>query len=221
MSADGTAYVSTGPAGLIVAVDAAGRQKPFAKLDVGPRGFLMCLAFDSKGALYATAISGDSAVHGLWRFTPDGHGSRVAALPAHSAPNGLAIDETHAQVLIADSFGGVVWRVPVNGGAAEVWARDPLLAPRPLIGRFPGANGLQRVGDAIVVTVSDRSLVLRFPITASGAAGAPHIDANALAADDFAADSMEHCISRRIRSTRSCALRRPARAPSSRVPGRA
>ena len=39
LSADGTAFVSTGPAGVIVAVDAAGKQRPFAKLDVEREGF--------------------------------------------------------------------------------------------------------------------------------------------------------------------------------------
>lgn len=187
LSANGTAFVSTGPAGVIISVDASGKQRQFAKLDVGPQGFLMCLAFDSQGGLYATAISANPLIHGLWRFRADGTGGQIATLPPQAAPNGLALDEGHAQVLIADSFGGVVWSVPMQGGKAQVWTRDRLLAPRPLVGRFPGANGLQRVGEAIIVTVSDRSLVLRFPITASGAAGQPQIVAAALPADDFAA----------------------------------
>ncbi|HUI60763.1 MAG TPA: hypothetical protein VLX90_11090, partial [Steroidobacteraceae bacterium] len=143
-------------------------------------------AFDLKGRLYVTVISANPAVHGVWRFTSDGHGARITTLPPGSAPNGLALDEAHGLMLIADSFGGVIWRAAMSGGAGEAWIRDPLLAPRPLVGRFPGANGLQRAGTAVLVTVSDRGLLLRVPITSTGAAGPVEVVAAGLPGDDFA-----------------------------------
>jgi hypothetical protein len=81
---------------------------------------------------------------------------------------------------------GVLWQVPVSGGVAKVWLRSELLLPRPLVGRFPGANGLQRVGATVVVAVSDRSLLLQIPINGDGSAGSPAILGYAVPTDDFA-----------------------------------
>lgn len=182
---DGRLHVSTGPTGGIVTVDANGLVTPFATVDVGPGGFMMCLAFDRHGALYATVNSKLPQSHGLWRFDANAQGTRIAALPPGSVPNGLAVDE-RGQVLIADSFGGVIWSVPPTGGEARVWLKSALLAPRPLVGKYPGANGLQRTNDSVFVAVSDRSLLLRIPVAADGSAGTPMIHAAGLPGDDFA-----------------------------------
>jgi sugar lactone lactonase YvrE len=109
----------------------------------------------------------------------------MAALPAGSVPNGLAVD-ARGNVYVADSFGGVLWRVNAGASQAEVWLKHAWLAPRPLVGRYPGANGLQIAQDAVYVAVSDRSLLLRVPIAADGTAGAPQIYASGLPGDDFA-----------------------------------
>jgi sugar lactone lactonase YvrE len=185
---DGRLFVSTGMDGAIVTLDAAGNVKPFAKLDVGAGGFMMCLAFDRPGTLYATVNSRAPGVHGVWRFDREGRASRVVALPPGSAPNGLALDD-RGNLLVADSFAGLIWRVPVAGGPAEPWLRHRYLVPRPLVGRFPGANGMQRFGDAVIVAVSDRSLLLRIPILENGGPGAPEILASGLPGDDFAVAS--------------------------------
>jgi len=185
VSPTGRVYVSTGFAGGIVTVDGAGKVEPFTALDVGPGGLMMCLAFDRDGTLYATANSRNPAVHGVWRFASDGEGARIAGLPPGSAPNGIALDG-HRGLLVADSFGGVIWRVPLDGGEASVWLRHEWLLPRPLVGRFPGANGLQRSGRDVIVASSDRSLLIRVPILPDGSAGAPQIVASGMPADDFA-----------------------------------
>lgn len=182
---DGTLFVSTGFDGGIVTIGRDGTVRPFARLDVGPGGLMMCLAFDAGGTLYASVSARSPEVHGIWRFERSGSGRRIAALPAHAMPNGLALDG-RGQVLVADSFGGLIWRAPSGGGAAQPWLRHPLLTPRPLVGRFPGANGLQRAGDAVLISVSDRSLLLRVPIGPDGAPGEPEIVSGTLPGDDFA-----------------------------------
>jgi sugar lactone lactonase YvrE/predicted ester cyclase len=182
---DGRLFVSTGLDGGIVTVDVAGKVTPFATVDVGPGGLMMCLAFDRAGGLYATVNSRVSESHGVWRFDASGQGTRIAALPPGSVPNGLAIDD-RGNVLVADSFGGVIWSIPAEGGQPNVWLESPLLAPRPLVGRFPGANGLQRTKDDVFVAVSDRSLLLRIPVAEDGSAQAPIVHAAGLPGDDFA-----------------------------------
>ena len=185
MAADGTLYVSTGIDGGISIIDRTRIVKPFAKLDVGPGGFMMCVAFDPHGVLYATVSSRKPEMLGVWRFDAGGRGTRVGALPMGAAPNGFAFDG-RGNVLIADSFGGVIWRLSTSGGTAQVWLRHPWLTPRPLVGRFPGANGLQRAGNSIVVAVSDRSRLIRVPIRADGSAGEPSIISATTPVDDFA-----------------------------------
>lgn len=182
---DGSLFVSTGIDGAIAMIDTRRKVTPFAKLDVGPGGFMMCLAFDPQGVLFATVNSRNPAILGLWRFDQAGNGTRVGALPPGAVPNGLAFDG-RGNVLIADSFGGVIWRLPATGGEPQVWLRHPWLTPRPLVGRYPGANGLQRAGQSVIVAVSDRSLLLRVPIGAEGVAGAPEIVSANIPADDFA-----------------------------------
>jgi sugar lactone lactonase YvrE len=185
VAADGRLFVSTGPDGGISVVGPNGHVSPFARVEVGPGGFMMCLAFDRAGTLHATVNSANDDVRGVWRFAADGRGTRIAALPPGAVPNGLAIDG-RGDVLVADSFGGVVWKVPAAGGPPTAWLRHAWLTPRPLVGRYPGANGLQVAGDAVYVAVSDRGLLLRVPLTAGGDAGTPEIYANGLPADDFA-----------------------------------
>jgi hypothetical protein len=182
---DGTLYVSTGLDGGIVRIDENGAVKPFAAVDVGAGGFMMCLALGSDGVLYATVNSRKPDVLGIWRFDRSGRGVRIAALPEGATPNGIALDG-RGNALAADSFGGVIWRVPLAGGAPEVWLRDSRLLPRPLVGRFPGANGLQRAGATVFVAVSDRSLLLGIPILDDVKAGEPRIVSSTLAGDDFA-----------------------------------
>lgn len=182
---DGRFFLSMGSAGEIIILTPDGKLQPFAKLPVGPGGFMMCLAFDASGTLYASVNSQDGAVRGVWAFDLSQHGHRLAALPEGAFANGIALDG-HGHIIVADSFMGVLWQVPVMGGDARIWLRSELLLPRPLIGQFPGANGLQRVGKTVVVAVSDRSLLLQIPINVDGSAGAPTVLANAVPTDDFA-----------------------------------
>jgi sugar lactone lactonase YvrE/predicted ester cyclase len=182
---DGLLYLSTGMDGGISRVARDGSIQPFAHVDVGPGGLMMCLAFNSRGVLFSTVNSRDGATMGVWRFAAGGQGVRVAPLPATAVPNSLAFDG-QGNVLVADSFGGVIWRVPEAGGPAQAWFRNPLLAPRPLVGRFPGANGLQRDANSIIVAVSDRSQLLRVPITSKGDPGRPSLISSTIPVDDFA-----------------------------------
>ncbi|KJY25719.1 hypothetical protein, partial [Streptomyces sp. NRRL S-495] len=142
------------------------------------------LARAHDGTLYFAYATGTEDLTGIWRLCPGGEPERIAALPANSLPNGLALDE-HAGVLYsADSALGLVRVVPTTGGApVVVWSDDALLKPT---GAF-GANGLKVHRGAVWVSNTDSGSLLRIPIGQDGSAGPVEVRADGLAGlDDFA-----------------------------------
>jgi len=141
------------------------------------------IARAADGTLFVAYAAGDSRSTGLWRVRPGGEPQRIAALPATSFPNGIALDGTSKNVYIADSSLGTVWKVPVRGGAARRWATDPALDRT----SFAGANGLKFHGGAVWVTNTDEGTLLRIPVSGRGSAGAVQVRATGLTnVDDFA-----------------------------------
>lgn len=92
---------------------------------------------------YSVWALGNAARNGVYTVLPDGTSKRIAALPADSGPNGLAIDPAGRTLYIADSFKATIWSVPVSGGSATPWLTDPALAPVPTEALPIGANGLR------------------------------------------------------------------------------
>jgi hypothetical protein len=80
-----------------------------------------------------------------------------------SFPNGIT--QARKEYLVADSFGGTIWRVNLTKRNLEPWLRDDLLAPTP--GR-QGANGLKANGDWVYVSNTSRGAVYRIQIDAKG-----------------------------------------------------
>jgi sugar lactone lactonase YvrE len=136
------------------------------------------------GTLYFLYAAGDADLTGVWRLSP--HASapeRIAALPATSLPNGLALDPRGGTLYVADSTLGRIWAVPVTGGTATVWSAAPELAST----GYLGANGLKVHGDAVWVSNTDRGTVARIPVLPDGAAGPARVWADGLPTiDDFA-----------------------------------
>lgn len=188
---DGALLVTVLGSGRIVKVSPDGETATFATLPLGGTpeqpGSIMCLARSRSGALYATAHSPDPARHGVWVIGRDGRSRPLAALPPDSIPNGIAIGD-NGQIYVADSRLGTLWRIDPASGDAERWFSDPLVAARPYIGQYPGANGLQHAAGTLFAANSDRGLVVAIPITDAGAPGPARVVADALAADDFAID---------------------------------
>jgi sugar lactone lactonase YvrE len=136
------------------------------------------------GTLYFPYAAGDADLTGVWRLSP--HASapeRIAALPATSLPNGLALDPRAGTLYVADSALGRVWAVPVTGGTATVWSAAPELAST----GYLGANGLKVHGDAVWVSNTDKGTVVRIPVLPDGTSGQARIWADGLPTiDDFA-----------------------------------
>ncbi|WP_411149505.1 SMP-30/gluconolactonase/LRE family protein [Streptomyces sp. A30] len=120
---------------------------------------------------YSVWAPGNAARNGVYKLLADGTPQRIAALPADSGPNGLAIDAAGRTLYIADSLKGTIWSVPVSGGSAAPWLTDPALAPVPTEALPIGANGLRFHNGALWVSNFNKGTLLRVPVTATGTAG--------------------------------------------------
>lgn len=178
---DGAIYV-TSFAGEIRRVAADGTWSTFKRF-----AFVGNLAVTADGTLYATAADAPGAPVGVWRVRPGGDWERWGTLPAAVGPNGIALDE-RGHAFVADSSLGVVWHIRAEGGEAERWVASELLAPRPFLATFPGANGVELFGGALYVSNPDRMSVVRVPVLDGGEAGEPAVWATGVAIDDFAFD---------------------------------
>jgi sugar lactone lactonase YvrE len=201
---DGTKYISLALTGEIRKIAPDGTQSTHAWLPIGMPltpcfGFLAGitgLEQDHDGNLYVSVASCILDHRGVWKVAPDGTMTLLANLPKSALPNGIALHRE--QLYVADSF-GLIWRVPVTGGTAEVWANDSLLKPAQNA-VFPGPNGLQVFLGQLYVSNSDQGTILAIPIKLNGTAGPIRVHAtlpddpddpnnpHGLGCDDFAFD---------------------------------
>lgn len=114
---------------------------------------------------YALWAPGNADRNGVYKLLADGTPQRVAALPADSGPNGLAVDAAGRTLYIADSLKGTIWSVPVSGGSATPWLTDAALAPVPTEALPIGANGLRFHNGALWISNFNKGTLLRVPIT--------------------------------------------------------
>ena len=140
------------------------------------------IARSHDGTVYLLDCTGNADT-GVWRIRRGLAPVHIATLPAASVPNGMALDERHGVLYIADSALATVWRVPIRGGDPVAWASGPALAKT----SFLGANGIKVHQGAVWVTNTDRGTVVNFPIRRDGTAGQLRTAATGLATiDDFA-----------------------------------
>ncbi|SEM03336.1 hypothetical protein [Streptacidiphilus jiangxiensis] len=144
----------------------------------------MGLVRGGDGTVYFLYAAGSRKLTGVWRLRPHGRPERIAALPADSLPNGLALDGHSGTLYVADSALGRVWSVPVGGGRATVWSDASELAAV----HYLGANGIKVHDDAVWVSNTDQGTVVRIPLLPDGRASRdPQVWASGLdAVDDFA-----------------------------------
>ncbi|MFD7834743.1 hypothetical protein [Streptomyces sp. NPDC059761] len=159
------------------------------------------------GTLYFAYATGTSDLTGVWRLRPGGTPHRIAALPADSLPNGLALDGHSGLLYVADSALGTVWRVPEGGGAPTRWATAAELRPA----GFLGANGIKIHNGAAWVTNLDQGTVLRIPLTCHGGGAGP-VETRATGLvdiDDFAFTGADDTLLAAINKDNEVALVRP------------
>ncbi|MYW04740.1 hypothetical protein [Streptomyces sp. SID3343] len=137
---------------------------------------------NTDGTLYVLYATGTADLTGLWRLRPGQAPQRIAALPANSLPNGLALDKRTKRLYITDSVLGTVWTVPTSGGTPTAWSTAPELASA----GFLGANGAKVHNGALWVTNLDQGTLLRIPIRSGNRAGTPQVKASGMVGiDDF------------------------------------
>lgn len=144
------------------------------------------ITLDPQGNLYASVIACEPANRGVWKVSPSGATEILATTPLTGLPNGIGF--YRGDLYVADTILGVVWRVPAEGGVAEVWLDHPLL--KPAGPGLPGANGLQVFRHEIYVANSSQGTILAIPVKHDGQPGNPSVYAVSPGAgcDDFALD---------------------------------
>jgi len=185
---DGNAYVSSMLHGDVLRRTPRGDIDVVVHIDLRLGDLLMCLAFDTERTFYIGVQSTSPELAGIWHFDTAGKGRRVAPLPVHAEPNGLAIDAAGC-VYVADSGLGTIWRLRPGATQVDAWLVHAALARRSVVGFVPGANGLQIRRQEMFVSNSDSGDLLRIPIGRDGAPGVPVVHAAPLAGDDMAIDA--------------------------------
>ncbi|SDK84483.1 hypothetical protein SAMN04488074_107279 [Lentzea albidocapillata subsp. violacea] len=215
LSPNGTAYVAFAKARQIAEISPRGAVRILATLpapadggvNTPAMGFPLTVGIDraSDGTLYFLYATGTADLTGVWRLRPGGTPQRIAALPATSLPNGLALDQRTRSLYVADST-GAVWRVSTKDGAATVWSSDRELAPA----GFLGANGIKLRAGAAWVTNLDQGTIVRIPLHTNGKAGFAQVTATGLTGiDDFAFTGKGNEIIAALNTTNQVALVKP------------
>lgn len=190
----GNMYVSLALTGEIRKIAPDGTQTSLAFLPLGVAdpnaplpGIMGAIDIRIDGTLFVSVASADPAAKGVYSVSPTGVTTQLTTLPPNALPNGIAL--RFGLLHVADSALGVVWRVPVEGGPAEVWIDDPnLLAVPGPIAIAPGANGIQFFRREAYVCNSSAGTIWAYPVDRHGDAGSGRLHAENVPCDDFAFD---------------------------------
>ena len=175
---DDNAYITMAFLGEIRKIAPDLTQSTLTFLPIGPPcgpipTVALGLAIDRHDQLYVALTACDPSNSGIWKVDKDdGSIELLANAPSFVVWNG--IDVHKGFVYAADTFGGLVWRIPTGGGTPEIWADDPLLAIPPG-SPFPGPNGVQFFRGEIYVVNSSTGDIVAFPIEPDGSAGEPSV----------------------------------------------
>lgn len=130
-------------------------------------------------------LTSHGAASFIWHIDTNGKAIQLAQLPGGAWPNGIDFGPD-GMLYSPDSNLGLIWRVDPKSGKVEVALRGPALQARPFISLAPGANGLHFNGRDMLVTVSDRTTVLRYSMDDRGHFATAVMIAKGIPGDDFA-----------------------------------
>ncbi len=162
----------------------AGSVSTLIQLAAPPTGLAML-----DGALYAAVGEPGGAEPVLWRIDPQtGAGAPHQPIAGAIFANGMTPFDSH-RLLVSDSWQGRLYLVDTVAGTTEVWAEDELLTRAPGVDFLPGANGVKRWHDRVLVASNGRALLIEFAVRTDGSAGAAQIVAEQVRVDDLAFDT--------------------------------
>jgi sugar lactone lactonase YvrE len=120
-------------------------------------GALWVLDFGAGNVLHVDPVTGNSSI------------LNSGGAIAHSGLNALTFDKS-GNGYVSDSFNGVIWQIPVNGGTPTAWVTDPLLGPGTGLTPPFGANGLEFNNEGTILFVANTAFhqIIQIPVTTSG-----------------------------------------------------
>jgi len=137
------------------------------------------------GILWVTGGVLGQAPGFIWKLGPDGQPMEWAQVQDAVFLNGCTFHPDGRHLLVCESMTGRVLAIDLTQpGHWSVWITSDEL--RSASAQVPGANGVKILGDHAIVTVTDKSRVLRAVVLADGSAGPLEPFAENLRADDFA-----------------------------------
>ena len=177
---DGRSWLVTSPSDHVVyRVGLDGSVQIAAQFDTMPTGIA---THPVLGTLVAVGTQGQPDCQ-LFSITGDG-ARRVCDLAGVLGANGMAWDGD--RLFVADSARSLVTSVDVADGSTAVWLEHELLTPRNAESKLPGVNGLAVHEGWLVMSSSDRSVIVRAPVSSLKPASELEVLAERLVADDFA-----------------------------------
>ncbi|MET0454294.1 MAG: hypothetical protein ABW137_20870 [Mycobacterium sp.] len=180
LAEDGQSWLVTSPSdNAVYRVRPDGSVHLAAQFDRAPTGIA---THPVMGTLAAVGTQGQPDCQ-LFRITSDGP-QWVCDLPDVLGANGMAWDG--GRLFVADSARSLVVGVDPTLGSATVWLEHELLTPRTAGSTLPGINGLAVHDGWLVMSSTDRSVILRTPVASLEPAAELEVVAQRLVADDFA-----------------------------------
>jgi sugar lactone lactonase YvrE len=160
---------------------ATGATITFAEVPAPPMG----LAFDAAGTLWLTGGTLYEGPGFIWRVERTGRVRRWCELPDATFMNGCTMHSNGRKLLACESSSGHILAIDLGQpGRWDVWLDGDLL--RPIVPKYPGANGIKIRDGWAWISVSGRRMMVRAPIQPDGSAGNLEIAAARLLPDDFA-----------------------------------
>jgi hypothetical protein len=182
-AADGRLIVSVHSEQELVWVDpASGKKDSLARLPHSPTGLSIL------GEHLFVSV-GEPGQRGwtILAVQRDGAWRKVVDLPEALFLNG-STPFRGSSILVVDSILGRAIEIDTRTGAVHTWFHHPLLAKITDEPMIPGVNGVKVFQGHVYFTSTDRAIVLRVPVTASGEPGEPEVLAERFVGDDFAID---------------------------------
>jgi sugar lactone lactonase YvrE len=182
VDAEGAAFVTVYSHYRVDRYDSAtGATATFAEVPAPPMG----LAFDAGGVLWLTGGTLFEKPGFIWRVERSGAVRQWCELPEATFMNGCTMHPNGRTLLACESSSGHILAIDLDQpGRRSVWLQGDRL--RPVVPKWPGANGIKIREGSAWISVSGRRLLVRVPIQPDGSAGAIEIAAGGLCADDFA-----------------------------------